>query len=511
MSTNYFLLTKKIDDQINNNANNQIIDISMIENKKIFILPSNFLTYYKNNGFSEKNLIEWSTQLCSPDKVFLDIGAHTGTYTISLANRCSCVYSFEPQKMTYYALCGSVALSNLKNVTCLQIGLGSEDQIGINKLKIISDDGGGSSLHITDASKILKEEEIEIRTLDSFNINNIGFIKMDVEDNELFVLKGANETLKNSNYPKILFECNDIFKSQELFNYITNLNYKIIKIQGAENMYLAEYDAQKIPKEISIDVSIYIFWHIFIDTKGLERGINIIQRQFNKMINSGLLDKCKTLYIGYVSCIDFPCENIINHPKVKIIATKDVGNEGVTTKALKEFCDLQNDENLILYIHNRGISHFENSPSDYWTFMMEYFVIERWEHSIQLLKNKYTCGCELWSHGHRINLNDFIFHYSGNFWWSRCSYIKLLNYPNFDNRYSESEDWILELAGHGIDKEHFGILHRTSKNKYERGMVHSYIDNYPLLYYKSGQETPDIEIDPDLFHGEHCTNGFAHV
>ena len=235
MSTNYFLLTKEKDESINSVENDQIISIN---NKKVFILPSNLLFYYVSHSLYEKHLIEWCVQLCSPDKVFLDIGAHTGTYTIALADKCSHVYSFEPQKMTYYSLCGSVALSNLENVTCLQIGLGSEEQIGTNKLKIIGDDGGCSSLHISDTSKIIKEEDIEIRTLDSFNLTNIGFIKMDVENNELFVFQGGLETLKNCNYPKIFFESNT--DNQELFSYITNIGYKIIKIMGASNMYLAE-------------------------------------------------------------------------------------------------------------------------------------------------------------------------------------------------------------------------------------------------------------------------------
>jgi len=256
--------------------------------------------------------------------------------------------------------------------------------------------------------------------------------------------------------------------------------------------------------EIDLNAPIYVFWHIFIDEKGLSRGKNIINRQFNKIQTSGLLDKCDTLYIGYVSSFDFPFEHIINHPKVKILIKKEKGCEGVTTTVLKEFCDKQREESLILYIHNRGISREENSPSEDWTLMMEYFVIEKWKNSINLLKNKLTCGCEMWSHEDRINYNDFIFHYSGNFWWARSSYIKLLQYPTFYNRYTESEDWILQLADHGISKEKFGVLHRTSKERYQRGRVHSYIDRYPFIYYKSGKEVPDIEIDETLFHGENC-------
>lgn len=257
--------------------------------------------------------------------------------------------------------------------------------------------------------------------------------------------------------------------------------------------------------EIDSKTPIYIFWHIFIDEPGFLRGKNIIQRQFNKIQASGLLDRCDALYIGYVSSLDFPFEHIINHPKVKILIKRDSGYEGVTTTVLKEFCDKKSSENLIMYIHNRGMSHSEDSPSEDWTVMMEYFVIENWKTSINLLKNKYTSGCEMWSHEDRVNPHDFIFHYSGNFWWARSSYIKLLQYPNFYNRYVESEDWILQLADHGIDKENFGILHRTSRERYRCGRVHSYIDRYPSIYYTSGKETPDIEIDETKFHGENCT------
>lgn len=91
----------------------------------------------------EKNLIEWCKQFCKKDQNILDIGAHSGTYTISLADYCKNVYAFEPQKMTFYSLCGSIALSNITNTTCLNYGLGSSEQVGKQILKIISADGGG--------------------------------------------------------------------------------------------------------------------------------------------------------------------------------------------------------------------------------------------------------------------------------------------------------------------------------------------------------------------------------
>jgi FkbM family methyltransferase len=229
----YFILTKPNNYDIGCDDKNQTICIK----EKVYILPKNNIQYYINNGLFEKNLIEWCKQFCKKEQNILDIGAHSGTYTISLANYCNHVYSFEPQKMTYYSLCGSVALSNIKNVTCLNVGLGSTEQIGKQFLNIISTDGGGSTLHNSNEINVLQKEEIEIRTLDSFNIDNISFIKIDVEDNELQVLLYAQNTLKRSNYPKILFEMNK--ENKNLIDFLKSNYYDILNINGYHNMFLA--------------------------------------------------------------------------------------------------------------------------------------------------------------------------------------------------------------------------------------------------------------------------------
>lgn len=235
----YFILTKPKDSNksIMDNKENQVIHLN--DSKLCYILPQNLMTCYCNNGLFESYLIEWCKQFCSKEKTFLDIGAHTGTYTLSLSECSKQVVSFEPQIMTYYALCGSVALSNLTNVQCLNFGLGSEEQVGNNILNITSNDGGGSSIHIQNEMPILRKEVIKIETLDSLGLTDIGFIKMDVEDNEYFVLLGAKKTLEVCNYPPILFECNDSEKNTQLFDCLKEMKYKIFKLNGMSNMYLA--------------------------------------------------------------------------------------------------------------------------------------------------------------------------------------------------------------------------------------------------------------------------------
>ena len=237
MSTSYFILTKLANTDVADNTNDDIINFS---NKISYVLPRNLLLCYADKGLFESYLIDWCKQYCSKDANILDIGAHTGSYALSLSSHCKKVYAFEPQKMTYYALCGGVALSNIRNVECINKGLGCQKQVGKKTLHIISNDGGGSSIHSSE-NEDLDTEEIEIVTLDSLNIENVSFIKMDVENNEQQVLEGGLTTIKKCNYPHILFECNDKEHHIQLFTFLEELNYSTVTINGVNNMYLAHH------------------------------------------------------------------------------------------------------------------------------------------------------------------------------------------------------------------------------------------------------------------------------
>jgi FkbM family methyltransferase len=243
MSTQYFVLAKSPTQSIANNEDNQVVSLP---NKTVYLLPQVNLDYYCKHGLFENQLIDWCTQFCHSDKIFLDIGAHTGTYTLSLARLCKTVYAFEPQRMTYYALCGGIAMSNAQNVLAVHCGLGSSEQAGKKTLHIVSHDGGGSTIHHDPHQSVLRTEEIVIRTLDSYHLSDIGFMKLDVENNELDVLRGGWDTIQRCGFPPFIFELNDTTTphSHELTKYIRErMGYKIIHIGGTKNMYLATYNA----------------------------------------------------------------------------------------------------------------------------------------------------------------------------------------------------------------------------------------------------------------------------
>jgi FkbM family methyltransferase len=234
MTTQYIILSKDDRDAVQDNKKNQFFHINRAP---CYFLPAHNHDYYVKHGLFESGLIEWCKQFCNPNSVFLDIGAHTGTYAISLASFAKKVYAFEPQRMTYYALCGGVALSNMNNIDCINYGLGSDDQVGTQTLNLVSADGGGSTLQKVQC-EIIGKERVEVRRLDDMQIQGpISFIKMDIEGNELNAIKGGVETLRRNNYPRILFESN--CENVELFKFIQDLGYKIISVSGTFNMFLA--------------------------------------------------------------------------------------------------------------------------------------------------------------------------------------------------------------------------------------------------------------------------------
>jgi len=235
MPTKYFILSKPKTDKPHQDDNNQLV---FLNNHNQYILPHSIFDYYSQNGLFEKHLIDWCSQFCSLDTNFLDIGAHTGTYSISLAPFSKRVLAFEPQKMSFYALCGSVALSNIHNIDCFQYALGSIEQVGKITLNIVSNDGGGSTIH--PSTSTFNTETISLFTLDHIYNSldtSIGFIKMDVEENELFVLQGGLNTILLFK-PIILFEANSFQPS--LWDFFTyTLGYSIIAVSGTNNMFLA--------------------------------------------------------------------------------------------------------------------------------------------------------------------------------------------------------------------------------------------------------------------------------
>jgi FkbM family methyltransferase len=216
----------------------------------MFIPEARVAKDYFNTGFYERGYIDWAIHnFVSENKNVIDIGAHIGWYTTAFAKKANHVYSFECSPKSFNYLCANIALNNLDyKVTKYNCALSNES--GTTPYYIRDpNDGGGNGISKFENDNINNTLYINVpkNTLDSYQLTNIEFIKIDVEGHEKEVLEGSIETIKRNNYPKILFESWDehheknvpaIKLKEELFNFIKSLGYNIIKI--GVDMYLAE-------------------------------------------------------------------------------------------------------------------------------------------------------------------------------------------------------------------------------------------------------------------------------
>jgi FkbM family methyltransferase len=199
-------------------------------------------------GSYERGIIEWALELMDSATIFVDIGAHVGTYSLAFAQRCAAVHSFECSPKTFNYLCANIALRDLHaQITPHRYALGSK--AGVVPYYEHSPDGGGNSCH--GFGRTSKTVDVEVRTLDSFHLDNIGLIKIDVEGFEANVLKGAVETLPRNNYPRILFESWRPQREvegipaaalrQEVFDELLSLGYAIHPVRGWDEMFIADH------------------------------------------------------------------------------------------------------------------------------------------------------------------------------------------------------------------------------------------------------------------------------
>jgi FkbM family methyltransferase len=217
---------------------------------KYFHLDRDAASWIYKNDVTERPLIYWAIDnFASKDKNFVDIGAHLGIYSWTFAKYSNHVFSFECNPRTFCYLAANVALHDVvDNVTLFNNALGNKEDTLDYIIRGLEGGENGFVIKNADDSEY-KKKQIKVSKLDSFNLTNIGLIKIDVEGFEKEVLEGAIETLKNNNYPPIIFESwsvarTDVVNVKELrynlFSYFNSIGYEICEIQGGYGeIYLA--------------------------------------------------------------------------------------------------------------------------------------------------------------------------------------------------------------------------------------------------------------------------------
>ena len=157
-------------------------------------------------------------ELCSTDKISLDVGVFRGVYSYLLSKHSLKVVGFEANPIMFKYLDRNLT-SIIKNLELYNLALSNDE--GDAELKIPLRKKSFFKVNFEDyyeggLATINKENNLdgkEIHTinikkarLDSFQFNNkVGFIKIDVEGHEQKVLEGSVKILEN-NQPNLLVE-----------------------------------------------------------------------------------------------------------------------------------------------------------------------------------------------------------------------------------------------------------------------------------------------------------------
>ena len=151
----------------------------------------------------------------------IDIGANTGQLTIPLARLVGdngTVYAFEPITKNYNELKENIIQEDISSIVQLnQLGLSNKPQFATFTIPrnryteaTLQPHNDEAWKDYYDKSQDYVNEQCEITTIDNFvkknNIDNISFLKCDVEGGELQVLQGSTSVLTSSKPPIIMLE-----------------------------------------------------------------------------------------------------------------------------------------------------------------------------------------------------------------------------------------------------------------------------------------------------------------
>ena len=149
----------------------------------------------------------------------IDIGANVGSYAIPLAKDLivsnGAIYAFEPQRISFYQLCGNIILNRLDNVQAFHSALG--DYTGTIEIPDIdySSSINTSAFSVDDTVRRKSGHLIEKSTRYRVNVEKLDhvslprpptLIKIDVEGFEKNVIEGGITMLKDSGFPFLILE-----------------------------------------------------------------------------------------------------------------------------------------------------------------------------------------------------------------------------------------------------------------------------------------------------------------
>ena len=173
------------------------------------------------NGVYEEEELNLISNIIDKE-IFIDVGANIGNHRLYFRNSFKKIYSFEPHPKTYKLL--QFNTEDIPNIEVFNFGLSNlKKKLNILFQSVKNVAGQGFQNEHKQGHEVFFE-----RFDDLYNFeNSISFIKIDVEGNELDVLRSMKKNLEN-NSPIISleFDMKNFTNNNEIISFLRELGYK---------------------------------------------------------------------------------------------------------------------------------------------------------------------------------------------------------------------------------------------------------------------------------------------
>jgi len=170
--------------------------------------------------------IRFLRQLCSGKEVAIDAGANIGTYTFFMSRHARRTISYEPNPVLAARLARIFPEVSVRDVALsdrqceLELLVPVSNGRASHELGSISQDFAGATN--------LQHHAVRCVPLDNEDTGNVGFLKIDVEQHEREVLRGALRTIERCR-PLIMTETTPLLYEvslAETFRFVLDLDYR---------------------------------------------------------------------------------------------------------------------------------------------------------------------------------------------------------------------------------------------------------------------------------------------
>ena len=199
--------------------------------------PPLLLKLRANYGSGRESELELIPYLCDKDKISVDIGANRGVYAYHMKKHSKKCWAFEPNPELSRILMQSLGT----NVVIESIALSDKNETVQLRIPTISDYSGTIEEENTlKGFKQITTVNVQVKKLDEYDFESVGFIKVDVEGHEENVLRGARNLLLRDR-PSLLIEAEERHKPKAVKNII-----KFLSELGYQGFFYTEGYLEKI-------------------------------------------------------------------------------------------------------------------------------------------------------------------------------------------------------------------------------------------------------------------------